>query len=61
MTCRTSAECSFMSESVPYGIYHLISEASLLSRIAKPGKYYLDKMLRKNEKTLNVNLILSVI
>ena len=61
MTCRISAEPSFMSEFVLGGICHLVSEASRLPRIAKPGKHHLHKMLRKNEQTPDVNLIRSVI
>lgn len=61
MTCRISAERSFMSESVLWGGSHLASEARLSSRTAQPTKYYLDKMLRKNEHISNVHLVLSVI
>lgn len=54
-------ESGWRAGSILCGMSHLVSEASLISTIAQPTKYYLDKMLRKNEQISNVNLILSVI
>lgn len=51
LTLRIPAEHSFMPKSLLCITYHLVSQASLISRLTRQTKYYLDQTDGRKELT----------